>query len=147
MSQVWLLSTPLSGAEALSLIDRCNDAIESYMEEHPDCEDACEVCAGGPLAAREDVVEAHRSYRLALPHPILDKLATCRSSIAMDRPRGGRTRDGQYVDVPPLQISILRFLLSRIGDGLVAFNDYPLLGARIILLELRQTEGDPEFPA
>ena len=146
MSQMWLLLSPLSGREALSLSILCNEAIETYMVEHPDCDNPCEIGPGGPLATREDVVEAHRRYRLALPDSIIDKLAACRSSIMIDRPRGGRTSDGQYVEIPSLQISILRFLLRRVGDGLALFNDYPLVSSRIVLLDLRQHDGEVDFP-
>jgi hypothetical protein len=134
----------LPGRETLALVDRCNDELVTYLETHEENNDDehGRVGPGGPLPTREAAIAAHRRYR---PHATLDKLAACRSSILIDRPSGGRMEDGTLVDVSPLQAAILKFLLARIGDGLVMFNDYPLVGSRMTLLDLRWHA--PDFPA
>jgi hypothetical protein len=147
MSQAWILFTPLPARDALELVDRCNETIEGYLEEHPDGDDEYgRVAPTGPIPSRDEVVETYRRCRLTLPYATLDKLAACRSAIAIWSPSGGRTAAGELVEVSPLQASILGYLLARAGDGLVMFNDYPLVGARITLLDLRLHDKAPEFP-
>jgi hypothetical protein len=129
MSQTWFLLSPIPAKEALAVEKSCSEAIEQFLAEHPECDDHWgELGPGGPVPTPADATEAHRRYRLPLPDSIIERLTTCRSSLAIDRPQGGR------------------YLLKRIGKGLVMFNDYPLLNSNIVLLDLRHHEGAMDFP-
>jgi hypothetical protein len=136
MSTTWYIYTPLPGVEALRLADSCNEQVENCLDEFPDRDhDQCgHAGPGGEIPSADEVISAHRTYREPLPSSILDRLANCRSSIAIDGP-GNLELDG-------LQVAALRYLLERVGRGLIMFNDYPLLNTDLILLELQRKQCD-----
>lgn len=137
MSATFFLYSPLSPQEARELAERCMRAIEDYLAEHPDTdEEWAEVEAGGALPRPEDVIAAYQKYRLPLEGEVLTRLEACRSALTLDRPR---------FPYSPLQVSILRFLLERLGDGLCLLNDYPLRPAEGFAAELRREKAARGF--
>jgi hypothetical protein len=139
MSATWFLLSPLSAKKMIALEEECQAAIDAYLEEHSDCEDAYgELAAGGVVPEEAEVVAAHQ--RLSLPAPddkLLKRLARCKSALSIDRPGP--------LETAPLQVSILRFLLERVGKGLVLFNDYPLETADDAIVRLQELAGAPGF--
>jgi hypothetical protein len=139
MSATWYLLSPLSAKKMNALEEECQAAIDAHLEEHPDSEDTYgEIAAGGVVPGEAEVVAAHQ--RLSLPAPddkLLKRLARCKSALSIDRPGA--------LETDPLQVSILRFLLERIGKGLVLFNDYPLETADDAIVRLQELSGAPGF--
>jgi len=134
MSATFQILSPISPREMLDLERACMAAVEAYLDEHPDCEDQWgEIGAGGPIPRQPEVVAAYRRYRLDLPDVVVERLSRCRSSMMIDRPGD--------LDADRLQVSILCFLLERAGEGLIMFNDYPLVDTTAALLDLRRRRG------
>lgn len=116
----------------------CERAVGAYREANPDCDDAWgEIMAGGEIPTREQVVGAYRRLRLELTADVVDRLEGCRSSLLIDRPGD--------IDTDRLQVSVLRYLLEGAGQGLVMFNDYPLVPTDQALTILRRKRGAPGF--
>ena len=138
MSATWTIYSPLAPQRMRSLEEECDQAVEEYLEEHPDCDDQCgEVLADGQLPDADEVTRGHERYRLPLPAAILERLAGCRSAMTIDRPGD--------LDGDPLQVSVLRFLLERAGEALVMLNDYPLRRSEELLAEIAQKPGAAGF--
>ena len=138
MSATWQILSPLTPREMLDLEAECNRVVTDYLDDHPDCDDTWgELGAGGALPTQPEVVSAYQRYRLALPDVILEKLAACRSSMRIDRPGD--------LSVDRLQVSVLRYLVERAGDGLVLFNDYPFVLAARVLTDLRKAPSARGF--
>jgi hypothetical protein len=64
------------------------------------------------------VVAAWR-YRIDLPDEVVERLAACRTSVAIDHPGS--------LEESPVSVSALRFVLGRVGPELVMLDDYPRL--------------------
>jgi hypothetical protein len=138
MSATFLLMSPLPASALVELEAECTRAIDEYLGEHPDCEDECgEIGVGGFIPTADEVRAAHRQYRLALPAEVLTRLAECKSVLSIDHPGDP--------DVDKLLVSVLRFLLLRIGIGLVLLNDYPLETSDAVLMRLKKKRGAPGF--
>lgn len=138
MSATWQILSPLTPREMLDLEAECTRVVTDYLDDHPDCDDAWgELGVGGALPTQPEVVSGYQRYRLALPKAILEKLAACRSSMTIDRPGD--------LAVDRLQVSVLRYLVERAGDGLVLFNDYPFVMAARVLTDLRKAPSAREF--
>jgi hypothetical protein len=138
MSAPWLLLSPLTTKKMLALQHECEAVIEEYRAAHPDCEDVCgEIAVGGDVPTAEEVSAAHKDRDLPLPDPVLKRLARCRTSLTIVEPGD--------VEVDLLQLSVLRFLLERLGKGLVRLADYPLEISDEALERLRQERGARGF--
>jgi hypothetical protein len=88
VSWSWSILSPLTAKEALDVMDRCNRDIEAYLEEHPDDEDAwgSELRGAWGIPDEASVVDAYGEYGLPLSDAVRERLATCRSSISIERP-------------------------------------------------------------
>jgi hypothetical protein len=130
MSETWFVYGDRDAREMLTIADACNDAIGSWLEEHEenDEERVAECGAGGPVPSQPEVVAAYRRYQLELPDGVVERLATCRTSIALDHPAA--------LDESSLSVVILRFVLARVGPALVMFNDFPLVPSEEVLRRL-----------
>jgi len=95
------------------------------------------VRAASRVPDRAEVLAEYRRYQLELPERVLHRLHACRSSLVIEDP-------GDLAE-SPLQVSLLRFLLERVGHGLIMFGDYPLEPTEQVLEELRTRHGAPGF--
>jgi hypothetical protein len=138
LSATWLVYSTLSSKEMLALEERCTSAIEAYLDENPECEDEWgELGPGGEIPKQAFVASEYRRLRLDLSDEVLERLAKCRSSLAIDHPGD--------LDLDPLQVSALQYVLERAGEALVSFNDFPLVPGEEALEDLRGREGAPGF--
>ena len=138
MSATWRIFSPLSETELRAVADECVAHVEAYLDEHPECDDRwAEPVAGGDVPTVADVRATYHKYRLPLPDAIVDRLSKCRAALLLDKP-------GE-LDADQLQVSILKFLLERIGKGLILWNDHPLEATDLVRLELRTRAGAPGF--
>jgi len=139
MSATYTLLSPLSPKEMLALEESVQRAVDEYLEEHPDCDDEWgEMSAGGDIPKAEQVVAAYRQYHLELPDGVLERLKKCRSAFSIDRP-------GDIEAAGGLQVSILRFLLERAGEGMALLNDYPFESSEHLLARLKKKRGAKGF--
>lgn len=139
MSATYTVFSPLSPREMLALEESAQRAVDEYLEEHPDCDDNWgEMAAGGVIPAAGEVLEAYRRSGLEPPPGVLERLARCRSGLVIDRPGDIDTTGG-------LQVSVLRLLLERAGEGLVLLNDYPFENSEHLLARLQEKRGAKGF--
>jgi hypothetical protein len=139
MSATYTLFSPLTPKQMLELAALCQHTLEEFLEQHPDCEDEWgEMSAGGHIPREEEVVLAYSRYALPLDPEVLKRLARCRSTLTIERPGDIDTRGG-------LQVSILRFLLERIGDGMALLNDYPFESSQQLLARLKKKKAAKGF--
>ena len=139
MSATFYLFALLRPREMFELEAACEREVEAYLGAHPDCADKWgELSAGGcSVPTRQEVIAAYRLYGLDLGDAILERLNACKSSLLIDKPGD--------LDTDRLQVSVLRFLIERVGQGLVMFNDYPLVPTEEALAMLRKKRGAPGF--
>jgi len=141
MSATYTILSPLSPKEMLELEESTQRALDDYLQEHPDCDDDWgEMSAGGFIPTHDEVIAAYRQFRLELPPGVLERLSRCRSAFSIDRPGDIETEGG-------LQVSILRFLLERTGQGMALLNDYPFESSEHLLARLRKKRGAKGFGA
>lgn len=138
MSATFTLLSPLGPAEMLALEQALERELEAYFAEHPDGDDEHgEAGVGGRIPSPDEVKDAYRRYRLELPPEVLERLARCRSAFTLDRPGD--------LETGGLQVSVLRFLLERMGEGLALLNDYPFESTEHLLARLRKKRGAKGF--
>jgi hypothetical protein len=131
VSAVYLVYTSIDARGALAVVDACNEAVAAWLEEHEVEDDQiAELGPGGPIPSQPEVVAAHRRYRLNVSDLVIERLAECRASIAIDHPAP--------LGLSPLTASIMRFVLARTGPSLVLLNDYPILLSEEVLRGLRR---------
>jgi hypothetical protein len=134
----WAIFSPLPEAEARILAAQYLSLVDQYLAVRPDCEDDWgEPVAGGPPPSAEELKEAYRHYSLPLPDDVLQRLATCRSTVRLDNPGALATE--------ALQVSLLQHLLERTGKGLVMLDDYPLQASEVLLHDLAHMRHAPGF--
>jgi hypothetical protein len=83
------------------------------------------------------VAAAYRRYRIDLPDDVVERLAACRASVAIDHPGP--------LEASPLSVSVVRFVLGRVGPALVMLNDYPFLTSEEISARIRRRRGASGF--
>lgn len=138
MAALWTIFSPHPETKLRELEAQYLAQVERYLADHPDCEDTWgEPTGGGPVPAADDVVREYRAHRLPLADYVLERLSACRSAFYIDRPGD--------LSIDRLQVSLLRYVLDRIGKGLIMFNDYPLESTDIVRLELRGHEEAVDF--
>jgi hypothetical protein len=141
MSATFYVLSPLEPKEMIAVEQAAISAVETYLAEHPDCEDEWgEMSAGGYLPTEEEARAAYAKYRLPLDASVLARLARCRSCFTIDRP-------GDIDGVDDLQVSLLRFVLERTGEGLVLLNDYPFETSEALLAKLKRRPQAKGFAA
>ena len=144
MSVQYVIFTPLSPVEAAELVDLCHQHIEAWYLDHDDQDERWgELVVGGELPSPGDatamvcdddgVVMPVDSEKTAV---VLARLETVRSAITIERPGG--------VDTDRIQVSVLRFLLERAGEGLIQLVDM-IEPVEVILGELAGREGAAGF--
>lgn len=139
MSATYSILSTLEPKAMLELEAAATSSVETYLDEHPDCEDEWgEMGAGGSIPTPDQVREAYARLRLSLDPALLERLARCRSVFSIDHP-------GDIETVGGLQVSILRFLLERAGESLVLLNDYPFENGEELLAKLKQRRGAKGF--
>jgi len=138
VSPTWSIFSPLPEDELRGLATEYLALVDQYLATRPDCEDDWgEPVAGGPPPTAEEIKEAYRAYSLPLPEGVLERLATCRSTVRLDNP-------GE-LDTDALQVSLLQHLLERSGKGLVRLDDYPLQQSEVLLHALAHKRHAPGF--
>jgi hypothetical protein len=139
MSATYSIFSPLAPREMLELEQECTRAVEQYLEDHPDCDDEWgEMQAGGSIPRAEEVRTEYARLGLVLDADVLERLSRCGSVFSIDRPGDIETMGG-------LQVSILRYVLQRTGEGLVLLNDYPFEPSEALLSKLRARRGASGF--
>jgi hypothetical protein len=116
----------------------CERALELYLAQHPERADRWgEFSAEGDVPSRLEVEREYRALHVQLPPHIRQRLQACRSVMRIEDPGDLRSN--------PLQLSLLRFILARIGEGLIMFDDYPLERTDAVLESLRRRPGAVGF--
>ena len=139
MGVTWRILSPVSARDMLEVERECERALEDYLGRHPEAGKRWgEFTSGGALPVRGDVEREYRRLNLRLPPPVRERLESCRSVMSIDGPADLRSS--------PLQVSLLRFILARAGEGLMIFNDYPFEETEAVLEGLRSRRGAPDFP-
>ena len=138
MGVTWKILSPVSARDMLEIERECERALEDYLDHHPEHAGRWgEFSAGGTMPVRAEVEREYRSLRMHLPPPVRQRLEACRSVMSIEAPGD--------LQSSPLQLSLLRFILARAGDGLIMFNDYPLERTDAVLDSLRRRRGAPGF--
>jgi hypothetical protein len=155
MSWTWFIYTPLPTKEVLAVVAELDLVLAEWVDDRGE-EAACElaetcgeVVPGGPAAdgppSADDVVRINATFGHTVDPLVLERLQACRSSLAVDRIHGSGVEH-------PLQVSILRFLVQRVGACLVDWGDHQIaLGERVLAdLEKLKSRGrlgaDPGMP-
>lgn len=138
MGITWQILSPLSLEDMIAVEEECLDLIDAFLKGHPHCsEQYGEVSAGGPLISEEDAVEAYRDSDTPLPKSTLKLLNDCQSGLFIERPG--------TLEVAALQVSILDYLLTRIGQALILFNDFPLKTTEEVQSDIKELPRSREF--
>jgi hypothetical protein len=138
MGTTWLLLSPFTSKKMLALKQECEAVVKEYRDAHPDLADTCgELAVGTDVPTPDEVEAAHDERDLPLSDAVLKRLARCRTSLTIDEPGD--------LEVDRLQLSVLRFLLERLGKGLVKLEDYPLETSDEVLERLKEQRGAPGF--
>ncbi len=108
MAAYFHIYSPLTPKDAEALVDTCDDEIAKYLHAHPDPdveEGYGELSAHDDLPTRSEI----REWNMGEPtEAVAERLARCRSRIEV------------YGPVPDskLQVSVLLYLLERVGEAL-----------------------------
>lgn len=135
MSWTWFVYTQLPAKGLLEIEEELERALTEWVEERGDeaSEELLETCGqvgpGGPVPPVDDVVATNARFGRRVDPEVLERLATCRSSLAIDRIRGSGLEH-------PLQVSVLKFILDRTGDSLVDWGDHQIALAERALEDL-----------
>jgi hypothetical protein len=119
--------------------------LDAWVEERGEqaAEELAETCGevgpGGPVPSVDDVVRYNAGFGKTVDAEVLRRLATCRATLAIDPIRDSGVEH-------PLQVSILRFLVERLGASggcLVDWGDHQIaLGERVLDdLKSRRSRG------
>jgi len=125
MSWTWFIYSTRSMKETLALIDDANDVLDAWARARgPEGdEERIGTCGtiepGGPIPTTTQM-RGILSPRGHAADPIVERLRSCRSSIALDRIRGTGLEH-------PLQVSVVGYLLQRAGPSVVDWGDYQLV--------------------
>jgi hypothetical protein len=137
MSWTWFIYSPLSMNEVLAVQSDLDHALEAWAEERGDegAEELMETCGevgpGGAVPSCDEVVRYNENFRLPVDRDVLNRLSTCRTSLAIDRIRQSGVEH-------PLQVSILRFLVERLGACLVDWGDHQIAVSERVLDDLKK---------
>ncbi len=135
VSWSWYLYTTLPPREALRVDAEYLTALEQYLAEHDDDDELAQAGAGGPPPPKPDDVATYRArFREELDPAILARLAECRATISFDYVRGEATDS-------PLQVSVLRFFLERLGPCVFDWGDLSLELGEVALARLSQAKS------
>jgi hypothetical protein len=139
MSETWFVYADLDAPAALAVAAAADEAIAAWLADHEggDEDSVPELGGGGPVPRQPEVAAAYRRYRLDLPDAVIERLASCRATLAVDHPGA--------LPESPLSVSVLRFVLARVGPALVMFNDYPLVLSEEVLRGLGRRRGARGF--
>lgn len=139
MSGTITLLSPLTQDEMIDLELACGKALDDWFVEHPDeDDDTGEMGAMGSIPSLEEVSKAYGDASLELPKDVEKRLAACRSAFTIDNPGDFETTGG-------LQVSVLRFLLQRVGKSLVLVDDYPFETSEGMLKQLESVPAVEDF--
>jgi hypothetical protein len=137
MSWTWFIYSPLSMNEVLAVQSDLEQALEAWVEERGEeaAEELMETCGevgpGMPVPSSDDVIRYNENFRQTVDPDVLKRLATCRTSLAIDRIRESGVEH-------PLQVSVLRFLVERLGACLVDWGDHQIALSERVLDDLKK---------
>lgn len=123
-------------------------AFEQYFEAYVDVngdvidenESVPDVIAGGLMPPAKELQALYTHLKLDLPKEILKRYRACKSVLTLDKPGDLETEESRVF------VSVLRYLLTRAGDGaLILQNDPPLVTAETLLAKVRKMKGLPGF--
>ncbi len=129
-------------------MSKLETAYEQYFEAYADVngdaldmdESVPDVMAGGLMHPVKELEAYYKHLGLVLPKEILKRYRACKSVMTLDKPGDIET------DSSLAFVSVLRYLLTRVGEGaLVLQNDPPLVAAEELLAKLKKMKGLPGF--
>ena len=139
MSAMYLLLSPLSEKEMLDLEYECGDALDAWFDDNPDAEnDYGEMETTEGIPSLDEIKAAYKKEKLELDAETEGRLAEVQSGFSIEDPGDIETKGG-------LQVSIMRFLLERAGNGLVSLGKYPFEKSEDVLERLRSVPGVDGF--
>jgi hypothetical protein len=144
VSATWYIYSPLPPTALTKLETAFEQYFEAYVDVNGDVigddDHVPDVVAGGLMPPAKELQALYTHFRLDLPKEILKRYRACKSVLTIDKP-GDLESEGS-----PLLVSILRYLLTRVGEGaLILQNDPPLLAAETLLAKVRKMKGLPGF--
>ena len=118
MSERYLLLSPLSFPEFEHLVQKARDALEEWFSRHPEYDVQWEYSLGEKIPAVEELRETLLQNRPEIEPQEVALVEQCHR-----KNQSIMTLESE-VEVlhDPLQVSLLRYMLDRIGDGLVVTN-------------------------
>ena len=138
MSVELVLLSPLSPEELEDVVVSCTAEVEAYRARHPTVADKTgELVLGGSVPSVDEARAAHESYEEPFPDALAVKLGKIRSVCTIREPGD--------LESSPLQVSVVRYLVDRIDDGLVLLIDYPLLTIAGCIEELGGYKARADF--
>jgi hypothetical protein len=130
--------SPLSPDELEDVVLSCTAEIEAYRARHPTIADRTgELTMGGTVPTVDEARAAHESYEEPFTDALAKKLAKIRSACTVTEPGD--------LELSPLQVSVVRYLVDRIDDGLALLIDYPLLTIAACIDELKGYKARDDF--
>jgi hypothetical protein len=128
----------LTPAELEDVVVSCTAALETYRAQHPNVTDRTgELVMGGTVPSVDEARAAHESYEEPFPDSLAAKLLKTQSVCTIREPGD--------LESSPLQVSVVRYLVDRIDDGLVLLIDYPLLTISACIEELATYRARDDF--
>ncbi len=116
----------------------CTAELEAYRAQRPTVADKTgELVMGGTAPTVDEARAAHEEYEEPFPDALAAKLGKVRSVCTIREPGD--------LESSPLQVSMVRYLVDRIDDGLVLLIDYPLLTIAGAIEELAGYKARADF--
>ena len=130
--------SPLSQEELEDVVVSCSAELDAYRVEHPNLADVTGALAmGGTVPSLQEARKAHQEYEEPFPDSLAKKLGKIQSAATISEPGD--------LENSPLQVSIVKYLVDRIDDGLVLLIDYPLLTIGDCIEELQSYKARDDF--
>jgi hypothetical protein len=144
MSGDYIIFSPLSPTKLAELVETCQQRVDEWYLDHEERDDQWgEFFVGGEAPSPGDAASmVYDADGVVAPvdsprtTEVLERLGQIKSAITIERPGN--------IDVDKMQVSILRFLLEGMGEGLVQLVDVIEL-SEVILEEVSQRDGAPGF--
>ncbi len=97
-----------------------------------------EIASGGTVPKVDYVAHANANFGKQVDAAVLERLATCECALSIDRVRDSGLEH-------PLQVSILRYLITQLGSCVVDWGEHRLALSEAVLEELKRHRSRGEL--